>query len=88
MADAKERRRLLTFVVIGGGPTGVEMAGAFAEPAKTELALEYRRLHATHARSILIEAGPQLLPVFPASLAEKARRSLERMHVERACPER
>ena len=82
VADAEERRRMLTFVLIGGGPTGVEMAGAIAELAKTELAMEYSHLHATHARIILIEAGPQLLPAFPASLAETARRSLQRLGVD------
>lgn len=81
-ADSEERRRPLTFVLIGGGPTGVEMAGAIAELAKTELAMELSHLHATRARIVLIEAGPQLLPAFPASLAEKARRSLERLGVE------
>jgi NADH dehydrogenase FAD-containing subunit len=81
-ADPDERRRLLTFVLIGGGPTGVEMAGAIAELAKTELAMEFRRLHAARARIILIEAGPELLPAFPASLGKKARCSLKQLGIE------
>jgi NADH dehydrogenase len=81
-ADPDERRRLLTFVLIGGGPTGVEMAGAIAELAKTELAMEFRSLYGAHARIVLIEAGPRLLPSFPASLGEKARRSLQQLGVE------
>ena len=77
-----ERRRLLSFVIIGGGPTGVEMAGAIAELAKTELAMKYRRLHGQHARVILVEAGPRLLSAFPPSLVEKAQRSLEQLGIE------
>jgi NADH:ubiquinone reductase (H+-translocating) len=81
-ADPAERRRLLSFAVIGGGPTGVEMAGAIAELAKTELALPYRNLHSERARILLVEAGKQILPSFPSSLAAKAARSLEQLGVE------
>ena len=62
--DIEEQRRLLTFVVIGGGPTGVEMAGAIAEVAHHALPAEFRRIDPHAARVILIEAGPRLLPDF------------------------
>jgi NADH:ubiquinone reductase (H+-translocating) len=80
--DPDERRRLLSFVIIGGGPTGVEVAGAIAELAKIELAQESRTRRGLVARIVLIEAGPQILPVFVPSLADKARRSLEQLGVE------
>jgi NADH:ubiquinone reductase (H+-translocating) len=80
--DPEERRRLLTFVVIGGGPTGVEMAGAIAELARLELAREFRSFDARGARIVLVEAGPAILPNFPPSLSEKARRSLQHLGVE------
>lgn len=80
--SADERRRLLSFAVIGAGPTGVEMAGAIAELAKTELAMPYRSIHGERPRIVLIEAGPQILPAFPPSLATKAVQSLQRLGVE------
>lgn len=80
--DAEERRRLLSFVVIGGGPTGVEMAGAIAELARTELAMKYRKLYGQRVRITLVEAGPRLLSAFPTSLVTKAQRSLEQLGVE------
>jgi NADH:ubiquinone reductase (H+-translocating) len=80
--DADERRRLMTFVVVGGGPTGVEMAGAIAELAKVALAMDFRAIDPTMSRIILIEAGPRVLPVFPARLSAVAQRSLERLGVE------
>jgi NADH dehydrogenase FAD-containing subunit len=80
--DPDERRRLLSFVIIGGGPTGVEVAGAIAELAKIELAQESRTRSGLAARIVLIEAGPQILPVFVPSLADKARLSLEQLGVE------
>ena len=58
--DADERRRLLTFVVVGGGPTGVEMAGAIAELAKRALAMDFRSIDPRSTRIILVEAGPRL----------------------------
>ncbi len=76
------RRKLLTFVVIGGGPTGVEMAGAIAELAKRVLARDFRRIDPTSARIVLVEGGPRLLAAFPAKLSEAARKSLERLGVE------
>lgn len=80
--DAGERRRLLSFVIIGGGPTGVEMAGAIAELARTELAMKHRRLYGQRVRIILVEAGAHLLSTFPLSLVKKAYRSLEQLGVE------
>jgi NADH dehydrogenase len=80
--DPAERRRLLNFVVVGGGPTGVEMAGAIAELAKRALASDFRAIDPRLARIILIEAGARLLPSFDAALAEKARRSVEQLGVE------
>jgi NADH dehydrogenase len=80
--DADERRRLLNVVVVGGGPTGVEMAGAIAELAKRALASDFRSIDPRCARIILIEAGPRLLAPFAPSLSEAARRSLEQLGVE------
>jgi NADH:ubiquinone reductase (H+-translocating) len=80
--DADERRRLLNFVVVGGGPTGVEMAGAIAELAKRALASDFRSIDPRCAQVILLEAGPRLLGPFDPSLSEAARRSLEQLGVE------
>ena len=80
--DADERGRLLNFVVVGGGPTGVEMAGAIAELAKRALASDFRSIDPRSARIILLEAGPRLLPAFDPSLSEKARHSLDQLGVE------
>jgi NADH dehydrogenase len=78
----EEQRRLLTFVVVGGGPTGVEMAGAIAEVAHHALPAEFRRIDPHAARVILVEAGPRLLPTFPEDLSLYAHKALERMGVE------
>src|SRR5215467_5431877 len=80
--DPNERRRLLNFVVVGGGPTGVEMAGAIAELAKRALAADFRLIDPRSARIILLEAGPRLLPSFEPSLSAAAQRSLEKLGVE------
>lgn len=80
--DAAARRRLLTFVVVGGGPTGVEMAGAVAEVARDALARDFKRIDPRSARIILAEAGPRILPTFPEPLSAYAQRALERMGVE------
>ncbi|HEX6103034.1 MAG TPA: NAD(P)/FAD-dependent oxidoreductase [Alphaproteobacteria bacterium] len=80
--DEAERRRLLTFVVIGGGPTGVEMAGAIAELAKMALARDFRHIDPRQARILLIEAGPRILTAFPLKLSERAERALIRLGVE------
>jgi len=80
---ASERiHALLTFVIVGGGPTGVELAGAIAELAHRTLPGEFRHINARDARIILVEAMPRLLNTFPESLSAKAARKLERMGVE------
>jgi NADH dehydrogenase len=81
-ADPAERRRLLNFVVVGGGATGVEIAGAMAELARKALAPDFRAIDPTHARIVLVEAGSRLLPAFDERLSEAARRSLESLGVE------
>jgi NADH dehydrogenase len=80
--DPAERERLLNFVVVGGGPTGVEMAGAIAELARRALAADFRTIDPRSARIILVEAGPRLLTPFDPKLSESARRSLEQLGVE------
>jgi NADH:ubiquinone reductase (H+-translocating) len=80
--DASERARLLNFVVIGGGPTGVEMAGAIAELANRALAADFRSIDPRAARIILVEAAPRLLTPFDPSLSEAAKKSLEQLGVE------
>ena len=76
------QRRLLTFVIVGGGPTGVELAGALAEIARQSLRKDFRRIHPESARIVLLEGGPSVLPPFPEPLRDAARRSLERLGVE------
>ncbi|HEY8581067.1 MAG TPA: NAD(P)/FAD-dependent oxidoreductase, partial [Beijerinckiaceae bacterium] len=80
--DEAARRRLLTFVVIGGGPTGVEVAGAIAEVARHALVRDFRRIEPASARILLIEAGPRLLATFPERLSSYAHDALTRMGVE------
>lgn len=80
--NAAERRRLLTFVIVGGGATGVEMAGAIAEIARQTLAVDFRRIDPRTACIILIEAGPRLLPTFPIEQSAYVRAVLERGGVE------
>jgi NADH dehydrogenase len=80
--DIDERERLLTFIVVGGGPTGVEMAGAVAELAKKTLAKDFRSIDPTSARILLIEAGPRVLATFPERLSRKAEESLTKLGVE------
>src|SRR5205823_3748023 len=72
----------LTFVVIGGGPTGVEMAGAIAELARVALRHDFRNIDPREARIVLVEAGPRVLPAFPPKLSQAARNSLDRLGVE------
>jgi NADH dehydrogenase len=76
------RRRLLTFVVIGGGPTGVEMAGAIAELARVALRRDFRNIDPADARVVLVEAGKRLLPTFPAMLGDAACEALQQLGVE------
>lgn len=80
--DPGERRKLLTFVVVGGGPTGVEMAGALSELIHLVLWKDYRDLDTKEVRVVLIEAAPHVLGQFTPSLRDAARRSLREKHVE------
>jgi NADH dehydrogenase len=81
-ADADARRRLLTFVIVGGGPTGVELAGAMAEIARRAMPKDFRAIDTKATRIILVEGMDRVLPSYPAKLSEKARRQLERLGVE------
>ncbi|MDQ2694896.1 MAG: FAD-dependent oxidoreductase, partial [Pseudomonadota bacterium] len=80
--DPEERARLLTFVVIGGGPTGVELAGAIVELARHGMEGEFRAIDPAAARVLLVEAGPRLLAAFPESLSATAAQSLAELGVE------
>ena len=80
--DPTLRAALLTFVIVGGGPTGVELAGAIAELAHHNLPQEYRHIDTRKARVVLIEAGPRILPSFTQDLAAYAHAALERLGVE------
>ena len=77
-----DRRRLLTFVIVGGGPTGVEMAGMLPTIARDTLSGDFRRIDTRRARVVLVEGGPRLLAAYPDDLSEAARRSLEALGVE------
>jgi NADH dehydrogenase len=79
--DATRRAAWLTYVVVGGGATGVELAGTFAEIARHTLRGEFRRIDPRNARVVLVEAGPRLLQAYPEDLSEKARLQLERLGV-------
>jgi NADH dehydrogenase len=81
-ADPVRQRALLTFVIVGGGPTGVELAGALAEIARQSLTKDFRHFDPSSSKIILIEAGPVVLPPFPAALRDAARRDLERLGVD------
>jgi NADH dehydrogenase len=80
--DPTLRRRLLTFVIVGAGPTGVELAGSLAEIARHALARDFRSIDPAQSRILLIEGGPAVLSAFPPELGSAARRSLERLGVE------
>jgi NADH dehydrogenase len=80
--DGAERERWLTFVTVGGGPTGVELTGQIAELARRLLTREYRTIHAAKARIVLLDAGSSLLASFPEKLQRRARDDLERMGAE------
>jgi NADH dehydrogenase len=81
-ADPDARAALLTFVIVGGGPTGVELAGAIAELAHQNLPEDYRHIDTRKARVVLIEAGPRILPSFTENLSAYAHASLQRLGVE------
>ena len=80
--DPAEQRRLLTFVVVGGGATGVELAGTLAEIARHTLRDEFRRIDSRTAHVVLVEGAERVLPTYPPDLSEKARRQLDRLGVE------
>jgi NADH dehydrogenase/putative oxidoreductase len=80
--DEVERRALLTFLIVGGGPTGVELAGAIAELARYGMEKEFRRFDPADTRVILVQSAPRVLPTFPESLSAIARQSLEKLGVE------
>jgi NADH:ubiquinone reductase (H+-translocating) len=80
--DPDEQRRWLTFVVIGGGPTGVELAGALTEVAFRTLRRDFRRIDPTRARVILVEALDRILTAYPENLSKRAARQLEELGVE------
>jgi NADH:quinone reductase (non-electrogenic) len=80
--DDAEQRRLLTFVIVGGGPTGVELAGALGEIARQALRQDFRSIRPESARILLLEGGPYLLGAFPEQLREKGRASLMRLGIE------
>ncbi len=82
MAPTREEQdRLMTTIVVGGGPTGVEMADSVAELARHALARDFRRIDPRRARILLVEAGPRLLPAFPEALASYAQAAIERLGV-------
>jgi NADH dehydrogenase len=80
--DEKKRDRLLRFVIVGGGPTGVELAGTIAELARFTLAADFRRIDPRGAKIVLVEAGPRVLAAFKEAQSEYALRSLEKLGVE------
>lgn len=80
--DAEKRRALLTFVIVGGGPTGVELAGSLSEMAKLAMQNDFRHIDPKNTRILLIEASPRILGQFPEELAQAARQELERLGVE------
>lgn len=80
--DNNEQQRLITFVIVGGGATGVEMAGAIADVARQTLAADFRRIDPRRARIVLIEAGTRVLPTFSPRLSDYVRKTLERSGVE------
>jgi len=81
-SDPDERRALLNFVIVGGGPTGVELAGAVAELARRALAKDFRNIDPREARIVLAQSADRLLPPFPPSLSLAAKRALEKLGVE------
>jgi NADH dehydrogenase len=80
--DADRQERLLTFVIVGGGPTGVELAGTLAEIARRTLRDEFRTIDTSRSRIVLVEAGPTILPAFPEKLRSASRESLLQLGVD------
>jgi len=85
LSDPVQRRSWLTFVVVGAGPTGVELSGAIAEIARQTLKNDFRSIHPEEAKIILLDGAPRVLMPFPDDLAEKASRSLAKLGVEVRC---
>ncbi len=83
--DPAQRKALLTFAIVGGGPTGVELAGTLAEIARHTLRGQFRNIDPRRARVLLLEAGPRVLGTFPDALSDKARVQLEKLGVEVHC---
>ena len=81
-ATDKEARSWLTFIIVGGGATGLELAGALAEIARETLRDDFRRIRPQEARIVLVEGGPRVLPVYPADLSAKAEQLVTRLGVE------
>jgi NADH dehydrogenase len=80
--DLQRQRASMTFVIVGAGPTGVELAGALAEIARRTLAADFRHIAPERSRVVLVEAAPRVLPAYPEELSASARRQLERLGVE------
>jgi NADH dehydrogenase len=80
--DVERQRASMTFVIVGAGPTGVELAGALAEIARRTLAADFRHIAPERSRVVLVEAAPRVLPAYPEELSGSARRQLERLGVE------
>ncbi len=80
--DRARQKAALTFVVVGGGPTGVELAGAIADISRTVIVNDFRRIDPSQAHIVLVEAGPRILPAFPEELSRRGQRDLEELGVE------
>lgn len=80
--DSVQQKELLTFVVVGGGPTGVEMAGAIADISRTVLVKDFKHINPAQARIVLVEAAPQIMATFDPKLAERAKHDLKELGVE------
>lgn len=86
--DLEKQKNLLTFAVVGGGPTGVELAGAIADISRTVLVRDFKRIDPSQSRVLLIEAGPRILSSFTEKLSQRAQQDLHQMGVEIRCQSR
>tara|TARA_R110002111_G_scaffold256979_2_gene324598 strand:+ start:81123 stop:82469 length:1347 start_codon:yes stop_codon:yes gene_type:complete len=82
ITDPDEQKKYLTYVIVGGGPTGVELAGAIGEMSRFTLSRDFRRINPSHTRVILVEAGPRILPMFSEQQSNRAARDLENLGVQ------
>lgn len=82
ITDPDEQKKYLTYVIVGGGPTGVELAGAIGEMSRFTLSKDFRRINPSHTRVILVEAGPRILPMFSEQQSNRAARDLENLGVQ------